>query len=95
MSTRPAAIWSALLACLFAVLALPTPAQAAELNQIIVQMRDAVSAAELLRYSDANAQLHGLIRAIAGAAPGPAPATSVSGSSTPAAVSAMKTPATA
>ena len=30
MSTRPAAIWSALLACLFAVLALATPARAAE-----------------------------------------------------------------
>ena len=30
MSTRPAAIWSVLLACLFAVLALATPARAAE-----------------------------------------------------------------
>ena len=30
MSTRPAAIWSALLACLFAVLALASPARAAE-----------------------------------------------------------------
>jgi len=30
VSTRPAAIWSALLACLFAVLALATPARAAE-----------------------------------------------------------------
>ncbi|HEX5295186.1 MAG TPA: hypothetical protein VFX25_40470, partial [Streptosporangiaceae bacterium] len=30
MSTRPAVIWSALLACLFAVLAVATPAQAAE-----------------------------------------------------------------
>ena len=30
MSTRPAAIWSALLACLFAVLAVATPARAAE-----------------------------------------------------------------
>ena len=42
-----------------------TPAQAAELEQIIAEMRDAVSAAELLRYSEANARLHGLIRAIA------------------------------
>jgi len=42
-----------------------TPAQAAELEQIIEEMRDAVSAAELLRYSEANARLHGLIRAIA------------------------------
>jgi len=42
-----------------------TPAQAAELEQIITEMRDAVSAAELLRYSEANAALHGLIRAIA------------------------------
>jgi DNA-binding GntR family transcriptional regulator len=42
-----------------------TPSQAAELEQIIQEMRDAVSAAELLRYSDANARLHGLIRAIA------------------------------
>jgi len=43
-----------------------TPAQAAELEQIIQEMRDAVAAAELLRYSEANARLHGLIRAIAG-----------------------------
>jgi DNA-binding GntR family transcriptional regulator len=43
-----------------------TPAQAAELERIVLQMRDAVSAAELLRYSDANARLHGLVRAIAG-----------------------------
>ena len=42
-----------------------TVAQAAELEQIITEMRDAVSAAELLRYSEANARLHGLIRAIA------------------------------
>jgi DNA-binding GntR family transcriptional regulator len=42
-----------------------TPAQAAELAQIIQVMRDAVAAAELLRYSEANAALHGLIRAIA------------------------------
>jgi DNA-binding GntR family transcriptional regulator len=43
-----------------------SPAQAAELEQIIREMRDAVSAAELLRYSEANARLHGLVRAIAG-----------------------------
>ena len=42
-----------------------TAAQAAELEQIIVQMRDAVPAAELLRYSEANARLHGLITTIA------------------------------
>jgi DNA-binding GntR family transcriptional regulator len=42
-----------------------TVAQAAELEQIIEEMRGAVSAAELLRYSEANARLHGLIRAIA------------------------------
>ena len=42
-----------------------TPAQAAELEQIIAQMREAVAAAELLRYSDANARLHGLVREIA------------------------------
>jgi DNA-binding GntR family transcriptional regulator len=42
-----------------------TPAQVAELQQIIQEMRDAVAAAELLRYSDANARLHGLVRAIA------------------------------
>jgi DNA-binding GntR family transcriptional regulator len=41
-----------------------TPAQAAELAEIIQEMRDAVAAGELLRYSDANARLHGLIRAI-------------------------------
>jgi DNA-binding GntR family transcriptional regulator len=42
-----------------------TPAQVAELQQIIQEMRVAVAAAELLRYSDANARLHGLVRAIA------------------------------
>jgi DNA-binding GntR family transcriptional regulator len=42
-----------------------TPDQVAELRQIIQEMRDAVAAAELLRYSDANARLHGLVRAIA------------------------------
>ncbi len=42
-----------------------TPAQAAELAEIVQEMRDAVAAAELLRYSDANARLHGLIRTIA------------------------------
>ena len=42
-----------------------TPPQAAELAEIIQEMRDAVAAAELLRYSDANARLHSLIRVIA------------------------------
>jgi DNA-binding GntR family transcriptional regulator len=42
-----------------------TPAQAAELEQVIEEMRGAVSSAELLRYSDANAALHRLIRVIA------------------------------
>ena len=42
-----------------------TTAQAGQLEQIIVEMREAVAAAELLRYSDANARLHGLVRAIA------------------------------
>ena len=42
-----------------------TAAQAGQLEQIIVEMREAVAAAELLRYSDANARLHGLVRAIA------------------------------
>ena len=37
-----------------------TPPQAAELAEIIQEMRDAVAAAELLRYSDANARLHSL-----------------------------------
>jgi DNA-binding GntR family transcriptional regulator len=44
---------------------LVTAAQAAQLERIIVEMREAVAAAELLRYSDANARLHGLVRAIA------------------------------
>ncbi len=43
-----------------------TPAQAAELRQVIADMRDAVGSAELLRYSDGNARLHALIREIAG-----------------------------
>jgi len=43
-----------------------TPAQAAQLQEVIRQMRDAVGSAELLRYSDANARLHALIRAISG-----------------------------
>ena len=42
-----------------------TTAHAGQLEQIIVEMREAVAAAELLRYSDANARLHGLVRAIA------------------------------
>jgi DNA-binding GntR family transcriptional regulator len=42
-----------------------TPAQAAELEDIVREMRAAVGAAELLRYSGCNARLHALIRAIA------------------------------
>lgn len=42
-----------------------TPAQAGELEQIIQDMREAVAAGELLRYSDTNARLHALIREIA------------------------------
>jgi DNA-binding GntR family transcriptional regulator len=42
-----------------------TAAQATELQEVIRQMREAVGAAELMRYSDANAQLHALIRTIA------------------------------
>jgi len=42
-----------------------TPAQAADLEQIIDEMREAVAAAELLRCSGANARLHALIRGIA------------------------------
>jgi DNA-binding GntR family transcriptional regulator len=42
-----------------------TPAQAAELEDIVREMRVAVEAAELLRYSDTNARLHARIRAIA------------------------------
>jgi len=41
-----------------------TPAEAAELRQVIKEMRAAVTSAELMRYSDANARLHGLIRRI-------------------------------
>ncbi|HET7018760.1 MAG TPA: GntR family transcriptional regulator [Streptosporangiaceae bacterium] len=36
-----------------------------ELQEIIRQMREAIAAAELARYSDANARLHSLIRRIA------------------------------
>jgi DNA-binding GntR family transcriptional regulator len=36
-----------------------------ELREIIGQMREAIAAAELVRYSDANARLHSLIRRIA------------------------------
>jgi DNA-binding GntR family transcriptional regulator len=42
-----------------------TPGQAAELEQIIGEMRQAVAASELLRYSDTNARLHALIRSAA------------------------------
>jgi DNA-binding GntR family transcriptional regulator len=42
-----------------------TPAEAAELWQVIAGMREAVESAELMRYSDANARLHALIRKIA------------------------------
>lgn len=41
-----------------------TRAEVAELRQVIREMREAVSTAELMRYSDANARLHGLIRRI-------------------------------
>lgn len=43
-----------------------TAAQAGELRQVIIEMREAVGSAELLRYSEANARLHALIRSIAG-----------------------------
>jgi DNA-binding GntR family transcriptional regulator len=43
-----------------------TPAGAAGLQEIIQQMRAAVAATELMRYSDANARLHAAIQAIAG-----------------------------
>jgi len=43
-----------------------TPAAAARLHEIIQEMRAAVAAAELMRYSDANARLHTSIQAIAG-----------------------------
>jgi len=42
-----------------------TAAQTGLLEQIILEMREAVAEAELLRYSDANARLHGLVRTIA------------------------------
>lgn len=42
-----------------------TTADIEELQEIIRQMREAVAAAELVRYSDANARLHALIRRIA------------------------------
>jgi len=42
-----------------------TPQQAAELEDVVRQMRVAVESAELLRYSDTNARLHARIRAIA------------------------------
>jgi len=41
-----------------------TPAEVAELRQVIGQMRAAVASAELMRYSDANARLHALVRRI-------------------------------
>ncbi len=43
-----------------------TPVGAAELQRIITEMREAVASAELMRYSDANARLHALIRSIGG-----------------------------
>jgi len=43
-----------------------TAADAAELGRIITEMREAVASAELMRYSDANARLHALIRSIGG-----------------------------
>jgi DNA-binding GntR family transcriptional regulator len=42
-----------------------TPADIAALQEIIGQMRQAVSSGELVSYSDANARLHALIRRIA------------------------------
>jgi len=41
-----------------------TPAEVAELRQVIGEMRAAVTSAELMRYSDANARLHALVRRI-------------------------------
>ena len=41
-----------------------TPAEVAELRQVIGEMREAVASAELMRYSDANARLHALVRKI-------------------------------
>ncbi len=43
-----------------------TSADVEELQEIIRQMREAVLAVELVRYSDANARLHSLIRRIGG-----------------------------
>jgi DNA-binding GntR family transcriptional regulator len=42
-----------------------TPADIAELREIIDQMRQAVDSGEVVSYSDANARLHALIRRIA------------------------------
>lgn len=42
-----------------------TTAQATELQEVIREMRKAVESAELVRYSDANARLHALVRTIA------------------------------
>jgi DNA-binding GntR family transcriptional regulator len=42
-----------------------TTAQATELQEVIKEMREAVESAGLMRYSDANARLHALIRTIA------------------------------
>ena len=41
-----------------------TRGEVGELRQVIKEMREAVASAELMRYSDANARLHGLIRRI-------------------------------
>jgi DNA-binding GntR family transcriptional regulator len=41
-----------------------TPAEVADLQQVIEEMREAVASAELMRYSDANARLHALVRKI-------------------------------
>jgi DNA-binding GntR family transcriptional regulator len=41
-----------------------TPAEVGELRQVIMQMREAVASAELMRYSDVNARLHGMVRRI-------------------------------
>jgi DNA-binding GntR family transcriptional regulator len=41
-----------------------TRGEVGELRQVIKEMREAVAAAELMRYSDANARLHGLVRRI-------------------------------
>jgi DNA-binding GntR family transcriptional regulator len=42
-----------------------TVAEAAELREVIREMREAVGSAGLMRYSDANARLHALVRRIA------------------------------